>query len=441
VASFIVRLLKWAVVAVVMLVLVAACRILQFQREPAAFPPGSDALSPLEAQAATTRIVASGSVERQDIALTFAPTSSTSAELLIDGPAFYPRILQDLSVAQSSIHIDQYGFTPGEVADRFVEVLSDRVRTGVEVRVVVDRLGSSTATSSRDLYAQLRAAGVTVVTNDPLVPDFDGPLGQQWVDIGLDEIGHLYHRKLFVVDGRIGWVGGAGIEDYFDNGSFHDVFVRVEGAAVPQLQTVFLTSYAFHGGPLPADVRPYFPETPVGTSGGIRTSVLQNVPGGPRPNTDAIEDLIRGARATLDIMDPYVSDRATLAAIGDAAKRGVRVRFIVPLESNAWPVQQAFNSHIDELQNAGVQVLLHPILPHAKVVLADDRVLVGSTNLDAWALYRNWELSLLFEDRRVVEMFEQQLFDPDAAASTPAAPPTGAARLVSSTIALFSPLL
>src|SRR5262249_4781651 len=124
----------------------------------------------------------------------------------VDGAAFYPGITEDLAAAKSSIHIDQYGFRPGKVADRILPVLIDRVNHGVPVRIVVDCLGSGADTTSRGLYERLAQAG-----------------------------GHLYHRKIFVIDGRVGWVGGAGIEDYFIDGSFHDMFVRIEGPTVAQL--------------------------------------------------------------------------------------------------------------------------------------------------------------------------------------------------------------
>ena len=91
-------------------------------------------------------------------------------------------------------------------------------------------------------------------------------------------------------------------------------------------------------------------------------------------------------------------------------------------------MQWALEHHLQDLQDAGVSVYQHPVLPHAKVILADDRVLVGSTNLDAWALYRNWETSLIFDSPQVAAMFESQLFDPDVAVSSPATPPTGLRR-------------
>jgi cardiolipin synthase len=169
---------------------------------------------------------------------------------------------------------------------------------------------------------------------------------------------------------------------------------------------------------------------------------VTNVPGEDhRAVTDAIWNLIEHAQTRLDIIDPYVADTGTLEHIMAASRRGVRVRFIVPAWSNSPPVQWAFEHHIQDLQDAGVAVYLHPVLPHAKVVLADDRVLVGSTNLDAWAMFRNWETSLVFDDPNVAAAFAGQLFDPDVSVSTLATPPTGLARVRAALAFLVSPLL
>lgn len=431
------RIAAGAVGVLALVTLIATCNILQVRYQPADFPPGDGALSPAAAQAETARILATQTITLEDLDMKFAPSTATSVELYVDGAAFYPRILEDLSAAQSSINIDQYRFTPGEVADRFTPVLIDRVNNGVPVRLVVDRVGTGVDTTSRELYRRLTQAGVSVALNDALIPQVDGPLHQQWFNLDFDQIGHFYHRKIFVIDGRVAWVGGAGIEDYFD-GSFHDMFVRIEGPAVAQLQALAMTSFAFHGGQPPANVDAYFPATP---DGDIPTTVAHGVPGTNRSITDAIRNLIDHAQTRLDIIDPYVSDPDTLDRIAAAARRGAQVRFIVPLDSNAPPIQWAFNDHIEDLQAAGVQVLQYPILPHAKVIRADNRVLAGSTNLDAWALYRNWEVSLVFDSPAVADMFERQLFAPDVAVSTPAVPPSGLARLLSWLAALFTPLL
>src|SRR6185312_7396232 len=177
----------------------------------------------------------------------------------------------------------------------------------------------------------------------------------QHVDWRFQQLGHFYHRKIFIIDGQIGWVGGAGIEDWFYDGSFHDVFVRITGDAVAQMQMTFLTDFRFQGGPLPTNLDPYFPAP--AQAGSIPTTFVTNVPGEEhRAVTDAIWDLIEHAQTRLDIIDPYVADTGTLQRVMAAARRGVKVRFIVPAQSNSPPVQWALEYHYQDLQAAGVAV-------------------------------------------------------------------------------------
>ena len=109
------------------------------------------------------------------------------------------------------------------------------------------------------MFTRLAAAGAEIVVNDVLPPDRVGlfPAGRPaW---RLDELGRADHRKLYVIDGNVVWTGGAGIEDHFNDGRFHDVMVRVTGDVVRQAQAAFLTSFRGHGGPLPADLSRHFP--------------------------------------------------------------------------------------------------------------------------------------------------------------------------------------
>ena len=438
------RLILALMVGALVVLVSVACQVLYYQVAPPVYPPARNAVTAAMAQSVATRIAAQPTVSRSDLPVDLAPSTTASMQLYVDGQNFYPALLADIAGARSSVHIEEYGFTPGEVADQFVPALANKAQQGVEVRLVLDRLGSHVDTDSRPMLDTLVAAGAHVAVNYPFVLSRVGLLGtDQAIDWRFEQLGHFYHRKMFIIDGQIGWIGGAGIEDYFANGSFQDVFVRVTGNAVAQMQLVFLTDYRFHGGPLPTGpegLAPYFP--PPAQAGSIPTTYVNNVPGEDhRAVSDAIWDLIEGARARLDIVDPYVADSGTIARIIAAAQRGVRVRFIVPESSNSPPVQWAFEHHIPELQDAGVAVYLHPVLPHAKVVLADNRVLVGSTNLDSWALYRNWETSLIFDNPQVAETFQAQLFDPDVANSSLAAAPTGARRLLASFAFLFSPVL
>jgi cardiolipin synthase len=425
-------------------VIFAAWNVLWYQTAPSAYPPSQSAIPASLAESVAARLSSQDRVDRQDLTLDLAPSHTASVQLYVDGQNFYPALLADMQAAQSSIHFEQYGFDPGEVADQFVPVLTDKAQHGVDVRMIVDRFGSGVDGNAHAMYTTLAASGAQVTVNDPFILSRVGLFGaDQGIDWRFQQFGHFYHRKMFIIDGKIGWVGGAGIEDWFYDGSFHDVFVRVTGDTVAQMQLTFLTDFRFHGGPLPSGpgaLDKYFPEA--ASAGSIPTTFVTNVPGEDhRAVTDAIWDLIEHAQTRLDIVDPYIADSGTLERIMAAARRGVHVHFIVPAASNAPPVQWAFEHHLQDLQDAGVAVYWHPVLPHAKVVLADDRVLVGSTNLDAWALYRNWETSLVIDDPQVAADFERQLFDPDVARSSLATPPTGLIRVRDAIAFLFSPLL
>jgi cardiolipin synthase len=446
VKRLLVRILSLVVAAALVILIVAACTVLQYQAAPSTYPPPSTALPASRAESVAASVAAQPTVGREDLTIDLAPSTTDSMQLYVDGTSFFPPLLADMQAAQSSIHFEEYGFDPGEVANAFVPVLTDKAQHGVDVRMIVDRFGSSVDTSSHDMYTTLAQSGAQVAVNYPFVLSRVGLFGgDQGVDWRFQQLGHFYHRKIFIIDGRIGWVGGAGLQDWFYDGSFHDVFVRVTGDAVAQLQLTFLLDFRFHGGPLPTGpgaLDAYFPPPSPAGAGPIPTTFVTNVPGeSHRAVTDAIWDLIDHAQTRLDIIDPYIADSGTLQRISAAARRGARVRFIVPANSNSPPVQWALEHHFRDLQEAGVNVYQNPVLPHAKVVLADNRVLVGSTNLDAWALYRNWETSLVFDSAEVASTFESQLFDPDVANSTVASPPSGLDRVWDALFFLLSPIL
>ena len=223
-------------------------------------------------------------VERRALSLAFPESSASSAEVLVEGKAFYPRMLEDISAASSSVHINQFGFRPGIVGDRFADVLIRKAAQGIRVRLVVDWQGSDPERSSQSFYDRLVAAGVEVCVTRATKPRVAvGPLGgdggTRW---NLTGLGHIDHRKLAVVDGQIGWVGGAGIEDHFQDGRFHDLFLRVTGRVVSQLQLVFVASFRWLGGAIPVEeIETLFPSV---ADGSIPARVLHNAPGRYRCN-------------------------------------------------------------------------------------------------------------------------------------------------------------
>ncbi len=225
-------------------------RVLGIERRPS-WPPRADAVTPDGAQAATEAFGARESARARDAALEFAWSTAATVEPWADGVNFFPRIFADVEAAASSVHILMFGWREGEVGMRMAALLERKLSEGVEVRVIVDGLGSRPYWQAREMFARLAAAGAEIVVNDVLPPDRVGlfPAGRPvW---RLDQLGRVDHRKLYVIDGRLAWTGGAGIEDHFNDGRFHDVMVRVTGDVVRQAQAAFLTSFHGHGGPLP----------------------------------------------------------------------------------------------------------------------------------------------------------------------------------------------
>jgi cardiolipin synthase len=390
------------------------------------------------------RLVA-GPVELRELALAFPESSASSAEILVAGTSFYPRMLEDLAAARSSIHITQFGFRPGAIGDLFADALVAKAEEGVRVRLVVDRQGSDPERGSHSLYERLQQVGAEVCVvraTQPRAPHGllggDGP--RRW---NLGALGHVDHRKLLVIDGRIGWVGGAGIEDHFNDGRFHDLFVRVEGPVVAQLQLVFVASFGWLGGAIPAgELDALFPPLDAGPSP-IRAAVRHNAPGPYRPITSAIAQLLDGATETLDVVNPYVTDRGMIRRIVNAARRGVRVRVFVPKDANNWACAAAQRFHHPALLEAGARILEYPTMLHAKAFSRDgEEVLAGTCNLEAWSLKRFFEIDLQLWSSDAAAQLEERFCVPAEAVSTPGRAPSGVKERARATaFAALSPLL
>ncbi len=338
----------------------------------------------------------------------------------MEGRNFYPPMLEDIASATSSIHINQFGFRPGVVGDAFAEALVAKAAAGVPVRLVVDRQGSKPEEDSRAFYKRLTAAGIEVCVVRATKPRTQaGTLGSdgamRW---NLTGLGHIDHRKVVIVDGGIGWVGGAGIEDHFQDGRFHDLFLRVAGPVVAQLQLVFLASFRWLGGAVPeGGVEKLFPELVAGPEP-VPAVVLHNAPGRYRPITDAIAGLLDGATETLDVVNPYVTDRRMIRRVEQAARRGVRVRLFVPANANNWACAAAQRFHHAKLLDAGVRILEYPTMLHAKAFVRDgEELIAGTCNLEAWSLKRFFEIDLRVRSTAVAAQFDERFSAPAEVAS------------------------
>jgi cardiolipin synthase A/B len=397
-----------------------------------------------ELRAHATRLLAAPRVELRELALAFDESSASAARLYVGGTSFYPPMLADIEEATSSVHINQFGFRPGNVGDRFADALVAKAQSGVPVRLVVDEQGSHPYDASRELYDRLAAAEVEVVVTRATklrasAGLYGAPGPVRW---NLAALGHIDHRKTLVVDGRIGWVGGAGIEDHFEDGRFHDLFVRLGGPVVSQLQLVFVASFRRLGGTIPVDAaQRLFP--PFDDASAAPAVVLHNAPGRYRPITDAIVELIDGSRDTLDIVNPYVTDRGMIRRIEAAARRGVAVRLVVPADPNNWACGAAERFHHPRLLDAGVRILEYPTMVHAKAFVRDgEDALAGTCNLEAWSLKRFFEIDVRVRSPELARQFADDFFAPAEAVSGPGSVLTGLKeRAKAAVFAAASPLL
>jgi cardiolipin synthase A/B len=353
-------------------------------------------------------------VRMRDLAMRFDDSTAATADLHVGGAEFFPRILDDIAAATSSVHIDQYGFRPGAIGERFAAVLLAKAAEGIPVRLVVDGSGSYRGKSGRAFYERLRDGGIewrVVRATSPRHPA---------------QLGHFDHRKFVVVDGRVGWIGGAGIEDHFEDGRFHDMFLRVSGPVVSQLQDVFTASFRWLGGVVPeaGHAALYPPQDDV--AGAVPARVLHNAPGSYRPIADEIARMLDGARETLDVVNPYVTDRRMIGRIEAAARRGVRVRLFVPAKANNRACAAAQLSHHADLL----------------VVRDGEEVLIGTCNLDGWSLKRFFEIDVLVRSAALAEQFEERFVAHAEAACTAGSPPAGwRARGEAALFGALSPLL
>ena len=389
------------------------------------FDPG--AIRAENAAVRTAELVARPRIRRADLAETFAPAISTAVEPLLHGKRYFPRMLEDIAAATDHVHLLIYGYKPGEIGEQFLTALAAKVAAGVEVRLAVDAIGSEVDFGSKDLFRRLREAGIAIVAHDGIAVLRSGDLADRTFQRHGEDLLHFDHRKMIVVDGRVGYVGGSGIEDHYNDERFYDVMCRVEGPIVAQLQSVFLLSWRHHDGPAPDDASllRYFPPdvlvVPKDAPLRAPTTVLWNVPGtGHHPISDAIEQALEDAAHEVHIVNPYISNRAILERLQAAALRGVRVRLIAPGKPTPPYPAAAFRHWYGRLIDAGVEILLHPEMAHAKVLRIDDEVLIGGCNLDDLSLFRNDELDLRFDDPAVAELTERAIFDELASMSTPA---------------------
>ena len=332
------------------------------------------------------------------------PTTASKVELLIDGGAKYEALLEAVAQAREHIHLEYYIFQPDHIGTELRDALIERARAGVQVRLLIDAVGSGKCKHA--FIKPLLDAGAEMAWFHPMKLRFFWK--RPWLNL-------RSHRKIVVIDSRVAFTGGINITDEEDerrrDDAYRDLHLRLEGNVVLELQLVFIEDWAYATG-----------EPPLSLS--HRNRVVgevsaQVIPSGPDLPWEAIHRLnvsaIQDAGKRVWLVTPYfVPGEAARMALTSAALGGLDVRLLVPKMSDSRLVTYAARSYFDELLDAGVRIYEYgPRMLHTKALLCDDDlVLLGSANFDNRSFRLNFEVSVLFRDedlcRRMVDLIESE---------------------------------
>jgi cardiolipin synthase len=333
-------------------------------------------------------------------ALTGSPMSEgNSVEILTNGARIFPSMLAAIRQAQRTINLEFYIYWDGDIGRRFAEALAEKARVGVHVKVILDAVGS--AEMSQSLIDFMTRNGIDLEWYHPL----------RWYT--LSTINHRTHRKLLVIDGRIGFSGGVGIADEWlgdadDKNHWRETVVRVEGPVVTQMQFAFLDNWVKSRGELLTGLD-YFPALePKGTH------LAQVIKSSPSEGSSSVKLLyvvsIVSAKQRIWISNAYfVPDPDTLRALEGAVRRGVDVRVIVPGEHVDVPIaRQASRFSYERLLRRGIRIFEYkPTMMHAKTMVVDGIwTTIGSSNFDDRSFRLNDEVNVNVYDEAIAAQME-----------------------------------
>jgi cardiolipin synthase len=321
------------------------------------------------------------------------PHESNQIEVLTNGTHFYPAMLDAINAATKTITYECYIFNSGKTTARFIDALCERAANGVAVSMVLDAIGSAGSHADAE---RLRRAGVRVEFYQPL----------RWYSLA--RYNNRTHRELLVIDGRVAFIGGAGVADWWtgDDGgaAWRDTMVRVEGPVVAALQGVLAENWLECCGEIITGDE-YFP--PLEPAGPILAFVVKSSPA-DRATASRVtfQLLIEGARRDVQINTPYfLPDKALRKSMIASVQRGVRMSIVVPGAGTdqRW-VRLASRRTFKDLLAAGVRIFEYqPSMMHCKMLIVDDDwAVVGTTNVDNRSFEHNDEVNLAVRDERVI---------------------------------------
>lgn len=320
------------------------------------------------------------------------PFKDNQVEIFTDGYDFFLTLLYNIGCAKEHIHLDTYIFEDDALGYLIADALIDKASEGVEVRVIYDDVGCWKVKD--EFFERMRDAGIDVHAFMPVrFPAFTS------------KVNYRNHRKLCVIDGKVGFIGGMNIAQRYVKGNhgqgWRDTHLRIEGGGVYAIQRAFLVDWYFVDRTLVTDRR-YYPPVDAQINNNCLVQVVTSSPVSPWP--DIMQGYVRillQAQRYVFMETPYfLPTEPVLFAMRTAALAGVDVRLMVPRHTDAKLVQWASRSYMMEAMEAGVKVYLYDKgFNHSKLLVSDDNLCtVGSTNIDFRSFENNFESNAFFFD-------------------------------------------
>lgn len=317
-------------------------------------------------------------------------------ELLNNGDAFYPAMLEAIRGAKLSITIEAYIYWAGDIGEVFAQALAKRARAGCQVKILLDAVGSSSIGS--DILDVLEGGGCRVAWYNPI----------RWYTLA--RFNNRTHRKSLIVDGEVAFTGGAGIADHWRGNArgpheWRDLQIRLEGPAVVPLQSGFAHNWQQTTGELVSGAA-YYPA--IGRRGSLAVQTLMS---SPETGASSVRTLyylsIVCARRSIHIANPYfVPDAIAIETLIEAKRRGVDVRIMVSgIRNDNWLARQNSVRLYGRLLAAGIEIQeFNRTMLHQKTMVVDGQwVTIGTTNFDDRSFAHNEESNVCFFDRGIAE--------------------------------------
>jgi len=336
-------------------------------------------------------------------------TLNNQIEILINGEEKFPVLLKEISNAKESIHLDYYIIKDDAIGTKILDLLCEKARAGVKVKLIYDDVGSSI---SRKSLRALRENGVEAYAYMPVL-----------FSRLAHKANYRNHRKIVVIDNEIGFVGGINIKDkYINNGNYdlywRDTHLLIKGESVIGLQYIFVSDWYFVSGQkMDLSELRYLNRNEISTQ--IATSILGSDYGTKNQTImEAYFGMITGARKEILITSPYfIPDESLLNALKITSKSGIKIKIIIPEKTDIKTAYFASQTYLIDLLQSGVEIYFYSKgMMHSKTMIIDGTVCtVGSTNFDQRSFNLNAEVNAFIIDETVAgelkNHFEEDLKD------------------------------